>query len=179
MAAVLRNWAEYGDRPDVYTHWNKQNPEADPMQCGRYRPDFAFLLENEQRVVILEYDEHAHVDYPLRCELARQGELALGYGGRPVHMIRYNPHPIRGCSVSDANREAWLLWRLQLALAPSTNAFDKHLTVEYLFYPPFNDGTPLHVFSFATVIEYDAWASWCVEQREPASTRDAVAVSDE
>ena len=164
MAAQLREWAECEDLPCLYTSWNKQNPEADPNQCGKYRPDFVYAIEDEQRIVILEYDEHAHRHYPLRCELARQGELALGYGGRPVHIIRYNPDALLGCYASQTEREALLLERLQLALEPTRSAFETHLTVEYLFYPPYGDGQSTHVMTFSTVIEYDEWASWSVGQ---------------
>ena len=88
MFEKLIKWAEDGLLP-MKPVGNKQNFLADPVQCGRYRLDFVF--EHETGVVIDEYDENGHANYNLRCELIRQGRVSLGYGGKPVHWIRYNP----------------------------------------------------------------------------------------
>ena len=170
MAATIRGWFKACALSTLWSYWNKTNAEADPAQCGRYRADFVIEIDSEQRVVILEYDEHAHSDYPISCELKRQGELALGYGGRPVHIIRYNPDavPRHRMRRSRAQREDLLLSTLQAALAPTTTLYTDvhHLDVAYLFYPPFpaSDGKQTHYadyqkLSFRNIQpDYEAWA---------------------
>ena len=89
-------------------------------QCTTCQPDFCFDVADEGRVVILEFDEHAHQPYVMSCELGRQGTVAVGYGGRPVHIIRYNPDNIPSDAwlkeVNRAQRERFWLVRLQAAL---------------------------------------------------------------
>ncbi len=58
-------------------HIHKLGPEALPLQCGRYKPDFTWEIEAEQRVVILECDENAHRDYVIRCEFYAPHEHEL------------------------------------------------------------------------------------------------------
>ena len=170
MAATIRGWFKACALTTLWSYWNKTNAEADPAQCGRYRADFVIEIDSEQRVVILEYDEHAHSDYPISCELKRQGELALGYGGRPVHIVRYNPDavPRHHMRRSRAQREDLLLSTLQAALAPTTTLYTDvhHLDVIYLFYPalPACDGKLTHYadyqkLSFRNIQpDYEAWA---------------------
>ena len=165
MAAQLKTWVEDGLLP-LSPIWNRQNPDSDPVQCGRYRPDFRY--EQQQRVVVMEYDEGAHSHYSVDCELARQMEIALGFGGCPVHFIRYNPDKVSGVSRPTKKEcEALLLSRLQDALAdaPSDDSRFKHiLTVEYLYYYPIPgaicDAAKPHIqtFRFTTVPEYEDWA---------------------
>ena len=141
------------------------------MQCGRYRPDFIYMDNKEQRVVIVECDEHAHMDssYPLRCELSRQAQIALSFGGRPVIFIRYNPDTITTAPYIKAipvrERRARLLKCLKWALAPGLpGRFDHHLVVLYLFYPTIDAANPparawLQNFAFARLQpDYEAWA---------------------
>jgi hypothetical protein len=93
-------------------------------------------------------------------------EIALGFGGCPVHFIRYNPDKVPGVSrPAKKECESLLLSRLQAALAdaPSDDSRFKHiLTVEYLYYYPIPgaDTTTPHVqtFGFTTVPEYEDWA---------------------
>ena len=174
MAAQLQAWADKDQLPFSWTTWNKQVVTADPAQCGRYRPDFIFLINDEERVVVLELDEHAHLNaaYPLSCELARQAEIALSFGGRPVVLIRYNPDTIKTQpyikAVPKKERDARLLTCLQEALAPEQRGrFDNHLAIEYLFYPPIFVATAAKPqqaewrqrFAFARVQpDYEAWA---------------------
>ena len=161
--ARLDEWFNQGKLPYDITRWNRQNPEADPQQCSRYRPDFTYEIEAEQRVVIVEHDEDAHVTYELPCELKRQLELGLGFGGRPIHFLRYNPSPGLQHEPLIARREALLLKRLQAALAPAPaddSLFNFFLTVEYLFYPPIGGGRgALQTFRFRTYAEYVQWAN--------------------
>ena len=151
----------------AWTTWNKQIATADPAQCGRRRPDFLYLIDDEQRVVIVEVDENAHAHYDRRCELTRQAEVASSFGGRPVILIRFNPDALTSepwiKAIPAKVRCALLLECLKQALAPGQSGrFDNHLTVHYLFYPPFDaftEPTPQQTFTFARVQpDYEAWA---------------------
>jgi hypothetical protein len=166
MAAQLELWAKDGSLP-LPPKWDRMIPDSDDVQCGRYRPDFRYDLDLQQRVIVMEYDEHGHSHYDVKCELARQMEIATDFGGCPVHFIRYNPDTVCGVSrPAKKECEALLLSRLQAALAdaPSDDSRFKYiLTVEYLYYYPIPgaicDATTPHVqtFRFSTVLEYDDW----------------------
>jgi hypothetical protein len=161
LAANLSKWGQEGKIPN-YTSWNKQNPLADPSQCGRYRVDFTFEMPSV--VVLLECDENQHFEYPKRCELVRQAEVSLGFGGLPVHWIRYNPDAfkINGTTrvTKREERESILLRHLQLAVTRPD--YEHFITVTYICYDnPGStnaDGDALvqrHVFS--TVEDYNTW----------------------
>jgi hypothetical protein len=117
VAGKLKEWSD-NQLLAEYTTWNRQNPHADPVQCGRYRPDFLWDIVEEQRVVILECDEHAHRRETVRCEFVRTIEVAISFGGAPVHMIRYNPDLLACVKTMPERkeREALLLERMQAAL---------------------------------------------------------------
>ena len=162
LAAKIGKWAKDG-KISHYTAWNKQNPLADPSQCGKYRVDFTF--EMPSGVVLLECDEKQHSEYVRRCELVRQAEVALGFGGLPVHWIRYNPDAfkINGSShvTKKEERESTLLRHLQLALTRPD--YEHFITVTYICYD--NPGTTnadpealvqSHVFK--TIEDYNTWA---------------------
>lgn len=133
MAAKLDDWARH-DLIPRYTLWNKQNPLADPEQCGKYRVDFVF--QHETGVVLLEYDEQMHADRVLRCELVRQAEAALGYGGLPVHWIRFNPDAFKVDGVTRVTRrgerEEELLKQLRHALGHTD--YEHPIIVTYVCY---------------------------------------------
>ena len=161
LAGTLDQWAA-DCKICKYTSWNKQNLLADPAQCGKYRVDFTF--EMLSGVVLLECDEKQHSEYVKRCELVRQAEVALGYGGLPVHWIRYNPDAfkINGTTrvTKQGERESTLLRNLQLALTRPD--YEHFITVTYICYD--NPGTTnedpdalvqRHVFK--TVEDYNAW----------------------
>ena len=167
IAAHLHAWADEGDLPMAWTTWNKQIATADPAQCGRRRPDFLYLIDDEQRVVIVEVDENAHESYDRRCELARQAEVASSFGGRPVILIRFNPDALTSepwiKAIPAKERRALLLECLKQALAPGQpGRFVNHLTVHYLFYPPLvalTEPTSQQTFTFSRVQpDYEAWA---------------------
>lgn len=162
LAGSLGQWVSDG-KISNYTSWNKQNPLADPLQCGKYRVDFTF--ETPSGVVLLECDEKQHSEYVKRCELVRQAEVALGYGGLPVHWIRYNPDAfkINGTTrvTKQKERKSTLLRHLQLALTRPD--YEHFITVTYICYD--NPGTTnedpdalvqRHVFK--TVEDYNVWA---------------------
>ena len=165
VAAQLEEWVGEGELPHTWTTWNRAIATIDPAQCARRRPDFVWELDDEQRVVILEVDEHAHEAYDRRCELARQGELATSYGGRPLILIRFNPDALTSepwIKLTPAReRRLLLLACLKQALAPGQpGRFDNHLTIHYLYYPPlFTEPTAHQTFTFASVQpDYEAWA---------------------
>lgn len=161
LAGTLNLWVD-DDKISKYTAWNKQNQLADPLQCGKYRVDFTF--EMPSGVVLLECDEKQHSGYVKRCELVRQAEVALGFGGLPVHWIRYNPDAfkINGTTrvTKREERESTLLRHLQLALTRSD--YEHFITITYICYD--NPGTTnedpdalvqRHVFK--TVEDYNVW----------------------
>jgi hypothetical protein len=57
--------------------------------CGLERPDRVFELED--KVVILECDEHQHKDRQCSCEQTRMVNLGQSFGGTPVYFLRWNP----------------------------------------------------------------------------------------
>ncbi len=117
--------------------------------------------------MLLECDENAHGHYNLDCELKRQMVVALGFGGRPVYLIRYNPDTLPGMKLpAKKEREALLLSRLQAAVADAPvddPRFNHILTVEYLFYfaIPGSTATAAHIQTlyFNCVVEYEAWVN--------------------
>jgi hypothetical protein len=168
LAARLRDWAREGVI-QMYSFWNKQNPLADPTQCGNYRVDFIFELH--EKVVLLECDENQHCGYDKRCEFIRQAKVSLGFGGLPIYWIRYNPDVFRldgrVHSVKKNDRESVLLKMLQLAL--SSIDFDHFITLIYICY---NKSTPAsgtmeddlcETFKFKNIEDYTEW----VEQKTP------------
>jgi hypothetical protein len=166
MAAKLVKWAET-DLIPIYTTWNRQNPMADPAQCGKYRPDF--IYERPASVVVIEFDENQHRSYTLRCELARMAEVSLGYGGSPVHWVRYNPDSFRVngavAEPSEASRSSMLLTQMQWAL--DCVDYEHLITVTYICYS-INSGRRslsgagmsylVRRYRFKTVDDYTLWA---------------------
>ena len=135
IAQILKTWCATGAISDF--KWNQPNPTAEPIQCKSFRPDF--LWETSTGVVIVEVDEEQHTHYDRRCELLRMMEVSLGYGGAPVHWIRYNPDSFKIdgitqkiCRGERARRVDILRARLMSALAAPD--FENFLTIEYLFY---------------------------------------------
>ena len=155
LARHLHTWAETRQLPMLWTRRNRENPEADRAQCGAFRADFTYELADE-RVVLLEHDENAHRGYATDRETRRQVQMALGFGGRPVHFIRYNPNG----GLSEEGSLALLLARLQAAMAADDAHFRHFLTMEYLLYPPIEggDGGPVQTFRFKSVDAYERWA---------------------
>ena len=160
--------------------WGRQNPEAYPPQCCAYRPDFVWELENDQRVVILECDENAHRPYPVRCEFARPINIAVGYGGRPVHLVRFNPDSLARVKKmpEKKERESVLLSRMQAALAlapPDDSKFNHILTIEFLYYYdiPGSTLTAPHVqtIAFSSAAEYEDWAETTIVKLEGENHR--------
>ena len=57
--------------------------------CGRERPDRVF--EDDDKIVVLECDEHQHRERQCECEQTRMVNISQSYGGMPVYFIRWNP----------------------------------------------------------------------------------------
>ena len=160
MAATLGKWNSNGHIPEV-TRWNKQNPTAEPSQCGRHRVDFGWEW-NEGRLM-LEFDEEKHASYPKRCELERMVKVTLGHGGLPVFWIRYNPDKYKVCgktfNTSREEREEVLLKMLKDMIGYAAD-YDHFMTICYLFYDkPENtqDNNYVQKFQFKTTQEYLEW----------------------
>ena len=185
LAGRLNKWFDKDLLPP-YSQWDRQNREADPIQCGRYRPDFLWDIEEEQRIVILECDEHAHRTNVVRCEFSRPIAIALGFGGRPVSIIRYNPDMLPNIKTmpSKQEREALLLSRMQAALAPAPpddSCFRNILTVEFLYYfdiPGSVVAAPyVQKIAFKGETEYETWAMSTITKLEGESHRKAERVT--
>ena len=166
MAATLQGWAKR-DLIPMYDLWNKINPMADPAQCGRYRPDFVF--EWAEGVLLLEYDERMHSERNQRCELVRMAEASLGYGGRPVFWIRYNPDAFKvahkNLRTLIKHREAVLLKMLQEMIGDAD--YDHFMTIRYICYhkTESSEDNLVQTFKFTTMQAYEEW----VDRVAPAS----------
>ena len=57
--------------------------------CSRRRPDL--LLDMGSHVIIVEVDEHRHMDYDCSCEHRRLMELSKDLHHRSIVFIRFNP----------------------------------------------------------------------------------------
>ena len=133
MAAQLEIWAERGLIP-LYDYWNKQNLLVDPLQCGHFKADFFF--DFQMGVLMLEFDEYQNMFQNKRCELLRMLQMALGYGGRHVIFIRYNPNAfkVKGkrFKIKGQDRPKQLLDLLQ---AGARHEYGGHfITVHYVCY---------------------------------------------
>ena len=159
MAEKITRWVDENVLP-FKPFWNRRNAHAEPVQCGIYRPDFVF--EEDAGVVIDEYDEHCHQQYKLRCELIRQGQVSLGYGGRPVHWIRYNPDHFsidNQTNLGIQTRDDVHLKQLQLAILNPD--YDYFIKIDYLFYNPMfgGEGGMIQSFKFRTIQDYEEWVA--------------------
>jgi len=67
--------------------------------CGKERPDRVFELED--KIVILECDEHQHRERNCACEQTRMINIGQGYGGLPVYFIRWNPDDYKTVNNND------------------------------------------------------------------------------
>jgi hypothetical protein len=57
--------------------------------CGKERPDRVYDFNN--KIVIIECDEHQHRDRQCLCEQTRMINIGQSFGGLPVYFIRWNP----------------------------------------------------------------------------------------
>jgi hypothetical protein len=74
----------------LYTQYDTVLPCAPTNR----RPDFVYIpvsTQSEIPIVILEVDEDYHRYYNTNCELVRILEMHEALGGRPLHIIRFNP----------------------------------------------------------------------------------------
>jgi len=58
-------------------------------ECGKERPDRVYDFND--KIVILECDEHQHKDRQCLCEQTRMINIGQSFGGLPVYFIRWNP----------------------------------------------------------------------------------------
>ena len=157
MAGMLESWAAKALIPKC-TSWNRRNPSADPAQCGIFRPDFVF--EWVEGVLILEYDEQMHADRSKRCELVRMAQVSIGYGGRPVFWIRYNPDAFKVAGItlrtSRKTREAVLLRMLQGMIGDAD--YDHIMTIHYVCYDnEISEDNLVQTVQFSTIQDYENW----------------------
>jgi len=57
--------------------------------CGKERPDRVYDFND--KIVILECDEHQHQERQCLCEQTRMVNIGQSFGGVPVYFIRWNP----------------------------------------------------------------------------------------
>ena len=170
VSSFLYEWR--GQRQIPHFIWNKENSKADRLQCGKYRIDF--LFKSPIQVVALEVDEFGHKDYDLRCELLRMAEAFHGFGGRPVHWIRYNPDAFKIDGVTRKMPRAELMDLLKARLMGALAApdYEHFMTIEFVCYSSpdrlkgleqtgFDVGASGEVQSvkFRDMTEYHAWCA--------------------
>lgn len=88
-------------------------------------------------MVIVEVDEEQHKTNARRCELVRMAEVSMGYGGLPVHWIRYNPDEFKmgkTRAVVIALQERLNMLKAQLMKALASPDYGHFMVIEYLFY---------------------------------------------
>ena len=89
--------------------------------------------------IVFEVDEYAHSGYDVEYECTRMAlihrAMSAKLGGH-IHLIRYNPHPIRGKRAHTPDERRAHISRA-LAHVPS-----ECLTITYLFYRMASDGYP-------------------------------------
>ena len=113
--------------------------------------------------MILEYDERMHSDREQRCELVRMAEVSLGYGGRPVHWIRYNPDAFKvdgsTLATSRKKRETILLKMLQDMIGDAD--YDHFVTICYVCYDKSESAGNNFVctFKFTNPQAYEEWVN--------------------
>ena len=61
--------------------------------CSKRRPDL--LLDMGSHIIIVEIDEHRHIDYDSSCEHKRLMEISQDVGHRSIIFIRFNPDSYR------------------------------------------------------------------------------------
>jgi len=57
--------------------------------CGKERPDRVYDFDD--KIVVLECDEHQHRDRVCVCEHTRMVNIGQSFGGVPTYFIRWNP----------------------------------------------------------------------------------------
>lgn len=70
-------------------HGTTTDKRIDDGSCGKERPDRLFELDD--KIIILECDEHQHNDRTCLCEQTRMINIGQSLGGIPVYFIRFNP----------------------------------------------------------------------------------------
>ena len=70
-------------------HGTTTDRRIDNGSCGKERPDRLFELDD--KIIILECDEHQHRDRACTCEQTRMINIGQSLGGMPVYFIRFNP----------------------------------------------------------------------------------------
>ena len=166
----------------TYDKWNRAVRFDGDCVNSRFRPDFVWEISGcadkskTCYAVILEVDEnqHKYMSYSLGCELARVADIVQGYGGVPVHLIRFNPDSFTLGSKNktrtncrEAYRFALLKSSLESALE-SAHFVDNILTIEWLFYDD-KDGNEVKKLTFQTINDYMAWASQQTQQTTQAT----------
>ena len=70
-------------------HGSSTDKILDGGICGKERPDRVFDFPTMR--LIIECDEHQHMDRPCLCEQTRMVNIAQSGGGIPTYFLRWNP----------------------------------------------------------------------------------------
>lgn len=101
--------------------------------CFKYRPDF--IMDQNDRIVIIEVDEYQHESYDKNCEETRMFHIYEDFGGLPIIFIRYNPDNHK---INSENPSFQKKFRYKLLLETFNKCKDMELkyllTVIYLYY---------------------------------------------
>jgi hypothetical protein len=113
-------------------------------ECGKERPDFLFDCDN--RYVVLEVDEHQHMDRNCECEQTRMVNICQSLG-MPTTFIRFNPDTYKvnnhNIKTPVATRmEEVCKWINTLTARVNNKAF---LTTVYLFFDDYENDAKEYV----------------------------------
>jgi hypothetical protein len=119
--------------------------------CSNKRPDI--FLDLGYQIIIIEIDEHKHINYENICENKRLMEISKDVNHRPIIFIRFNPdnyilnnRKITSCwkynkngtmGIKESKKEEW---NTRLNILSETidywieNKSDKIININYLFY---------------------------------------------
>ena len=123
------------------------------------------------RAIILEVDEnqHKYENYELRCELVRVSRIVEGYGGIPVHIIRYNPDAFK---INGLTRRTKIGERLDILKDKLCEALDRpdlenRIVIQHICFDQ-EDDTANFVTTqkFQTLEIYEQWVESTTRPKE-------------
>jgi EsV-1-7 cysteine-rich motif len=138
-----------------YLSFIRDKSSGDIKTCtGKFlRPDFVLTLED--RVIIVECDEHQHWTYAEECEISRMINLTMVYGGLPVFFIRYNPDSFKvdgeSQKISTPKKHLLLKETIEATLEKEPTSI---LDVTYLFYDSDRQSTLEQLLKNSSIAAY-------------------------
>ena len=113
-------------------------------------------------MVILEVDEHQHKfeNYNPRCELVRVSRIVEGFGGVPVHLIRYNPDAfkINGTTRITKLKDRLEILQKQLCVAFAHIDLENRIVIQHICFDQEGSVSDLVTTQrFQTLEIYEKW----------------------